>query len=154
MNGVWHTIMPLFFCCYSGMVLGSNRVPVWLLRCCLTPIHDWYINHVICFVNTLANICVLVIFIPGKYALFLIWCLSAIWQDTAWLLSDRQDWTLCCCVTQVWAMCWTGVGQVLDRCWTGVATVWQGASMATKMLPDTYTWLIHQSCNLFCKYPN
>ena len=28
------------------------------------------VNHVIHFVNTLTNICVLVIFIPGKYAVF------------------------------------------------------------------------------------
>ena len=44
----------------------------WPYRCWLSPIGWLFVNHVIYFVNTLTNICVLVIFSPGKYAVFLI----------------------------------------------------------------------------------
>ena len=157
--------------------LGDEALPLCWLSCV-----GWlFVNHVIHFVNTLTNICVLVIFSPGKYALFLICHYLVLGQD----MDKRAVWM---CVRQVyrvghycmrlcqhvswWLMC---PGQYVSCCKIGTGQYLWGfffnttTSCAEEASPvnrcvldtwplflhaaDTITWLIHQSCNSFCNYP-
>ena len=105
---VWHVVTgPILVSASWWLLLSPHDKSceeairtVWHMatRMLLTPLHDWFINHVNQFVNTLANICVLVIFSPGKYALFLICHYLVLGQDM-----DKRAVRMC--VRQVWLLC-------------------------------------------------
>ena len=68
--GVWQLMALSFTTWQVRWKSHQDDVPDGHYSSWLSPIDRCFTNHVILFVNTLANIWVLVIFSPGKYAVF------------------------------------------------------------------------------------